>query len=52
MAPSNASAYVESGLSQTKGSQTKVCGAPNQDDVRINHRRIELFARSDLGWRW
>ena len=27
MAPSNASAYVESGLSQTKGSQTKVCGA-------------------------
>src|SRR3954447_11232835 len=27
MAPSNASACVESGVSQTKGSQTKVCGA-------------------------
>jgi hypothetical protein len=25
---------------------------PNQHDVRINLRRIELFALSDLGWRW
>src|SRR6266404_5633518 len=25
---------------------------PNQYDVRINPRRIELFALSDLGWRW
>ena len=51
LAPSNASACVGSGLSQTKGSQTKVCGAPNQHDVRINPRRIELFALSDLSWR-
>src|ERR1700687_3242960 len=52
MALSSASACVGSGLSQTKGSQTKVYGTPNQHDIRINLRRIELFALSDLGWRW